>query len=115
MSRRRRPSGVPGEDEPPVPVGDALAAISAELGLADPGELQAITEGWGDVVGASVAQHARIRALRGTTLTVGVESGAWATELRHLEREVLARIEAIVGPGVVTEVRVSVDARRDEG
>jgi predicted nucleic acid-binding Zn ribbon protein len=108
-SRRRSGRGVPGEEEPPTPVGDALAEIGAELGLADPSTLRAITTRWSDVVGAAIAQHARIRSLRGTVLTIAVESGAWATELRYLEHDVLARIESIVGPNVVTEVRVAVD------
>jgi predicted nucleic acid-binding Zn ribbon protein len=114
---RRRPRGVPGEEEPPVPIGDALAQVGAELGLADPAALRAITERWSEVVGDAIAHHARVRSLRGTRLTVGVEAGPWATELRYLEREVLARIDDLVGPGVVTEVRVTVDAHggRDDG
>lgn len=107
---RRRPRGVPGEEQQPTPLGDALAEISIELGLADPNAVGALTTRWPEVVGAAIAEHARIRSLRGTTLTVGVESGAWATELRYLEHEVLARVEAIVGPGVVTEMNVAVDA-----
>jgi len=112
--RRRGARGVPGEEEPPTPVGDALAEISAELGLADPTTLRAITSRWSEIVGGAIAQHARVRSLRGTTLTVAVESGAWATELRYLEPDVLAQIESIVGAGVVTQMRVVVDARRDE-
>jgi predicted nucleic acid-binding Zn ribbon protein len=98
-------------------VADALAEIGAELGLADPKAVSAISASWPDVVGSAIAQHARIRSLRGTVLTIGVESGGWATELRYLEHDVLARIDAIVGPGVVTEMRVAVDAPsvRDEG
>jgi len=109
VSRRRR-HGVPGEDEPPVPVGDALAEIGAELGLADPKAVGAITTLWPEVVGSAFAHHARIRSLRGTVLTIGVDPGPWATELRYLDREVLARIDEILGPGVVTELRVAVDA-----
>jgi predicted nucleic acid-binding Zn ribbon protein len=93
-----------------VPIGDALAQVGAELGLADPVAVKTITDRWGEVVGDAIATHARIRSLRGTVLTVGVESGSWATELRYLEREVLTRVEAILGPGVVTELRVAVDA-----
>jgi predicted nucleic acid-binding Zn ribbon protein len=110
---RHRDRGVPGEEVPPVPVGDALAQIGEELGLGDPAVLGTLTARWGEVVGDAIAHHARIRALRGTVLTVGVEAGPWATELRYLEREALTRVEAIVGPGVVTELRVAVDAPGD--
>jgi len=102
---------------PPVPVGEALAQVGKELGLGDPVVLGTLTDRWDEIVGDAIAPHARIRSLRGTVLTVGVEAGPWATELRYLEREVLARVEAILGPDVVTDLRVAVDAPggRDEG
>lgn len=112
MSRpgRRWRRGVPGEDVPPTPVGEALAEIGAELGLSDPSAIRALTTRWSEVVGDAIAQHARVHSLRGTVLTVAVDAGAWATQLRYLEHDVLQRITAIVGDGVVTEMRVVVDA-----
>lgn len=109
-SGRRWRRGVPGEEVPPTPVGEALAEISAELGLSDPISVRALTTHWKEVVGDAIAEHARVHSLRGSVLTVAVESGAWATQLRYLEQDVLQRVAAIVGDGVVTEMRVIVDA-----
>jgi predicted nucleic acid-binding Zn ribbon protein len=92
-------------------LGDALAEVGAELGLADPQVVGVLSGRWADVVGENIAENTRLRALRGTTLTIAVESGAWATQLRYLEADVLARIAAIVGSGVVTDVRVVVAPR----
>ena len=114
MRRSGRPTGVPGEPTDPVPVGDALAAVSAELGLADPGVVGALVDRWPEVVGSAIAENARLRAVRGSTLTIAVESGAWATELRYLESEVLARVATIVGDGVIDTVRVVVAPREDQ-
>jgi len=114
MRRSRRPTGVPGEPTDPVPVGDALAAVSAELGLADPGVVGALVDRWAEVVGSAIAQNSRLRAVRGSTLTIAVESGAWATELRYLETEILARVATIVGDGVIDAVRVVVAPREHQ-
>jgi hypothetical protein len=110
MSRwsRSRRSGVPGEEPDPVPVGDALAVLGEELGLADPGVVGALAGRWAEVVGPALAEHARLRSLRGDVVTVVVDSGAWATQVRYLERDVLERIAGVVGPGAVRALRVVV-------
>jgi hypothetical protein len=108
---RRRGGSVPGEPVDPVPIGDALAEVGADLGLADPGVIGVLSERWVDVVGPAIAPNARLRSLRGSTLTIAVETGAWATQLRYLETEMLARIAAIVGDGAIDAVRVVVAPR----
>jgi predicted nucleic acid-binding Zn ribbon protein len=113
VTSRRRRHGVPGEPLDPVPVGDALAAVSAELGLADPGVVGALTARWSEIVGDAIATHATLRAIRGATLTIAVDSGAWASQLRYLEADILARVATIVGDGVVDTVRVVVVPRED--
>ncbi len=61
---------------------------------------------WTGLVGANVAEHARPVALRDGELTVQADSTAWATQLRLLQRQLLARIAAGVGDGVVKRLRV---------
>ena len=108
MTRRARHRGVPGEPVDPVPIGEALAEVGEELGLAEPRVIGLLSARWPEIVGPAVAEHARLRALRGSTLTVAVDSGPWATQLRYLEADVLARVAALVGDGVVDSVRVVV-------
>lgn len=109
---RRKPTGVPGEPEPdPTRLGEALAAVGSEFGLADPQVVGTLADRWPEVVGDAVAGQARLRALRGHVLTIAVDSGAWATQLRYLHDDMIARIAGIVGDGVVREVRVVVEPR----
>lgn len=61
---------------------------------------------WAELVGAEVAEHARPVSLAGGELSVQAESTAWATQLRLLQRQLLAQIAAGVGDGVVTRLRV---------
>ena len=109
--RRRGRAPVPGEPVDPVALGDALAEVGADLGLADPGVIAVLTARWADVVGPAIAPNARLRGLRGSTLTIAVENGAWATQLRYLEDQMLARIAELVGSDAIDTVRVVVVPR----
>jgi hypothetical protein len=44
---------------------------------------------------------------------VGLDSPAWASHLRWSEREIVARIDRLVGPGEVTSVSTRILRRRD--
>jgi predicted nucleic acid-binding Zn ribbon protein len=92
----------------PVPLSDALAKVGAELGLA-PGDAYATLDArWSEVMGADVAAHARLVSVREGTLTVGVDDPIWASQLRYLEPAIVTRATALLGPSVVTRVKVRV-------
>jgi predicted nucleic acid-binding Zn ribbon protein len=61
---------------------------------------------WAEIVGEDVAAHCRPERLQDGELICVAESTAWATQMRLLSRQLLARITAEVGPGVVTKLRV---------
>ncbi|BDD80247.1 UPF0232 protein [Tsukamurella pulmonis] len=62
---------------------------------------------WDTVVGADVAAHARAVSLREKVLYVSAESTAWATQLRLMQSQLLAKINAAVGQGVVTSLNIT--------
>ena len=96
-------------DDEPTPLRDTLAEVGAELGLPEPGPLELLTKHWAEIVGPTIAAHARVGAVRDGTLTVVVEAAAWATQLRYLEDDVVRRAAETVGEGVVRGVRVKVE------
>ena len=106
LSRPRLP-GEPGE---PVTLAEAVSLVGRELGLAEPGAFMAVTAAWSDLVGEAVAAHSRVRSIRDGLLDVGVDSPAWATQMRYLSTDLVERASHLLGPGVVTAVRVSVEA-----
>ena len=61
---------------------------------------------WDQIVGAEIAGHCRPVRLTDGELTCVAESTAWATQIRLLNRQMLERIAAAVGPGVVRSLRV---------
>jgi len=67
-----------------------------------------LVQRWEELVGDNLASHARPSALHATTLVVAVEDPAWATQLRYLEGDLVARCDEALGAGVVTDVRVVV-------
>jgi len=105
LSRPRLP-GEPGEA---VTIGEAVAMVGRELGLAEPEAFAAVTTAWAELVGDAVAAHSQVRSIRDGLLDVAVDSPAWATPLRYLETDLVERASQLLGPGVVTAVRVSVE------
>lgn len=99
---------MPGELGEPVSIGDAAALVGDELGLAEPRSFALLVDAWNDVVGDMVAQHSRARGVRKGVLEIVVDAPAWATQLRYLESDLVERASQLVGPGVVSAIRVSV-------
>ncbi|WP_051406757.1 DUF721 family protein [Nocardia sp. CNY236] len=62
---------------------------------------------WAAVVGDDIAAHATPIALKDGVLSIAAESTAWATQLRMLQGQILAKIHAAVGHSVVTSLKVS--------
>ncbi|MDQ3760676.1 MAG: DciA family protein [Actinomycetota bacterium] len=107
VSRRRRGwSGARPDDRDPQPLGRLASRLVADRGWSDRVAAGVVFGRWAQLVGAEVAEHAQPVSLREGELTVRASSTAWATQLRLLQRQLIARITAGVGPGVVTRLRV---------
>lgn len=105
-TRRRRWSGAGGDERDPQPLGRLAARLSAQLGWTDRLAGGQVFGQWNRLVGEEVAEHAQPVALKDGELTVRASSTAWATQLRLLQRQLVARIAARVGDGVVTRMRI---------
>lgn len=105
--RRRRWSGARPDDRDPQPFGRLASRIATDRGWSDRLAGGQVFGRWATLVGADVAEHARPVQLRDGELTVRADSTAWATQLRLLQRQLLARIAAGVGDGVVKRLRVA--------
>jgi len=102
---------LPGDRPDPRPVGESLDRVASSLGVDRAATLAGVFASWEEMVGASVAQHTRPRSLREGTLVVTVDEPAWATQLRWLEADLLARLAEALGPGQVERIEVRVDQR----
>lgn len=104
--RRRRWSGPRADDRDPQPLGRIASRIATERGWAGQLATGQLFARWATIVGEDVAEHAKPIALRDGELSVQAESTAWATQLRLLQRQLIAKIAAGVGHGVVTRLKV---------
>jgi predicted nucleic acid-binding Zn ribbon protein len=103
---RRKWSG-PGPDaRDPQPLGSATSEVARNRGWSPRVAEGAVFGRWATVVGDQIAEHANPAALRDGVLTVEAESTAWATQLRLVQSQLLAKIAAAVGDGVVTSLKI---------
>ena len=104
---RRRWSG-PGPDaRDPQPLGRAARDLAKNRGWTPRVAEGTVFAEWPAVVGEQIAEHATPTALRDGVLSVTAESTAWATQLRMVQRQLLAKIAAAVGDGVVTALKIT--------
>jgi predicted nucleic acid-binding Zn ribbon protein len=92
----------------PVPLRDAVEAVSRELGMPAPDATAALLAAWPEVVGDVLAAHVKLRSVRAGVCTVEVDGPGWATQLRYGEHQLVERANACCGARVVTSVRVVV-------
>ncbi len=92
----------------PTPIGDSVDAFLRRRGWSE--RLRAATawHRWADMVGEDLAQHCEPVRLAGGTLVVRTESQVWATQLRYVLPQLRAKVEDVLGPGTVRDVRLVV-------
>jgi predicted nucleic acid-binding Zn ribbon protein len=105
--RRRSWSGPGPDSRDPQTFGAASNALAKSRGWTPRVAAGAVFGQWTTVVGEQIAEHAVPTALRDGVLSVSAESTAWATQLRTVQAQLLAKIAAAVGDGVVTSLRIT--------
>jgi predicted nucleic acid-binding Zn ribbon protein len=104
--RRRRWSGPGPDDRDPQPFGRLVARVSLDRGWSPRLTDAAVLGRWPHLVGDEIADHCTPISVRDGELVLQAESTAWATQLRTLQRQLLARLAAAVGKDVVKRIRV---------
>jgi len=99
----------------PRPIGDSLAFVTRDLGMARPKDAALLVAHWPELVGAALAEHTRPAHLRTGTLTIEVDDGAWGAPLKYLGDELARRANEILGAALVTDLRVIVRAGSGSG
>jgi predicted nucleic acid-binding Zn ribbon protein len=74
--------------------------------------LDAVFSRWEEIVGDDVAAHCRPVSITGHTLLVEASDSTWASELRWLENEVVARLSEVCGSDRISAMNVRVGRRK---
>ena len=107
VAGRRRSWSGPGPDpRDPQTLGAATRDLARNRGWSTRVAEGSVFGQWPTVVGEQIAAHASPTSLREGVLTISAESTAWATQLRMVQSQVLAKIAAAVGDGVVTSLKI---------
>jgi predicted nucleic acid-binding Zn ribbon protein len=108
VAGRRRSWSGPGPDvRDPQPLGRLARDLAKKRGWSAQVAEGTVLGNWSSVVGHQIADHATPTGLNDGVLNVAAESTAWATQLRMIQSQLLAKIAAAVGNGVVTSLRIT--------
>jgi predicted nucleic acid-binding Zn ribbon protein len=103
---RRRWSGPGPDGRDPQLLGAVTSDLAKTRGWSGRVAEGSVFGRWPAVVGEQIAAHAAPTTLNDGVLTVSAESTAWATQLRMVQAQLLAKIAAAVGDGVVNSLRI---------
>jgi predicted nucleic acid-binding Zn ribbon protein len=103
---RRRWSGPGPDSRDPQLLGSLTRDLARSRGWSGRVAEGAVFGRWSGVVGEQIAAHAAPTSLHDGVLTVSAESTAWATQLRMVQAQLLAKIAAAVGDGVVKSLKI---------
>lgn len=105
--KRRRWSGAGPDSRDPQPLGRLTGAVAKSRGWAPKISEGTLFGQWPTIVGEDIASHAEPVQFADGVLHVRAESTAWATQLRYMQAQILAKIAAGVGDGVVKSLRIT--------
>lgn len=108
VAGQRRSWSGPGPDaRDPQPLGRLARDLAKKRGWSAQVAEGTVLGNWSAVVGRQIAEHATPTSLSDGVLSVAAESTAWATQLRMVQSQLLAKIAAAVGNGVVTSLKIT--------
>ena len=94
----------------PRPVADSLDRVTRAFGAPRARLLASVFSRWEELVGPEIADHAQPRSLHGGVLVLTADQPAWATQLRYLAPELLARVRADAAAPEITEIQIRMAA-----
>lgn len=103
--RRGRPGRKDGKADPML-LGEALENVIADRGWGNEVNVHLLLGRWSELVGPTVAEHSHPEAFSKGVVLVRTDSTAWASQLRLMAPQILARLCDAVGDGVVRRVEV---------
>ncbi len=99
-------------DRGPQRIGRALDRLMGTLRAPSVDVLDTVFNRWPEIVGDDVALHCRPLSIDGETLIIAAEDSTWASELRWLEKDVLARVAEVSKSDRISAVNVRVARRK---
>jgi len=90
----------------PQPLGAAIEGLLDDQGWRTAAAVGSVFGRWEQIVGEALAAHTRPGGFTDGELQVIADSTAWATQVRLLRAQLIRRLNAELGDGTVTGVKV---------
>jgi predicted nucleic acid-binding Zn ribbon protein len=90
----------------PERLGGAIDGLLDTRGWQQRAAVGSVFGRWAEIVGQDLAAHTRPDTFADSELVVTADSTAWATQVRLLAPNLVARLNAELGPGTVRRVKV---------
>lgn len=87
-------------------LGDALDAVVQDRGWGTEINVHLLLGRWSELVGSAVAEHSTPETFREGVLSVRTSSTAWASQLRLMAPQLLAKMNASLGEGTIRLVKI---------
>jgi predicted nucleic acid-binding Zn ribbon protein len=100
-TRPRRP-----RRDDPQPLGTAIQGLLNDQGWQAAAAVGSVFGRWPEIVGAEMAAHTKPDRLNGDELVVIADSTAWATQVRWLAKDLIRTLNAELGSGTVSKVKI---------
>jgi len=91
-----------------APLGEVLQNVLRQCRPQQDQALLKVWDIWDQTVGTAIVPHARPVAFNGNVLLVHVASATWLHHLRFLEREMIAKLNMVLGDGKVKAIKLKV-------
>ena len=110
-TRKARPSnpkmsGAGADPRDPQRVGRVLDSYIEDRGWEVSVSIHTLLDRWSDIVGEQVAAHSTPEKYDSGVVVVRTDSTTWATQLRTIASQIVAKLYESVGDGAVTRVEV---------
>jgi predicted nucleic acid-binding Zn ribbon protein len=100
-------SGARSDERDPARLGSIVGRALPELGWVKPLAEARILSQWADVVGADIAARCQPVSLVDGNLKITAETTAWATQLRMMAPQILAKVTDGLPRGIVTRLVIT--------
>ncbi len=88
----------------PEPIDRALATLIQELGIGSRIKQLKVLDVWAEVVGEHIAKVTRPDRIERGKLVVHVKKATWRNELTFLKKDIIAKLNQILGEEIVKEI-----------
>lgn len=90
----------------PVALGQALEGLIQDRGWSTEVNVHLLLGRWPELVGPAVAEHSTPEAYRDRVVVVRTTSTNWAAQLRLMAPQLVAKLNASLGDGTITAIRI---------